>query len=130
MEKLTNWPLYPAKQQSYWEALLLMLTLLLIWPFLSAVVWCAIALCLSAVAGWQWRQRQQVRILQWQAPQWILIVEGRRRELIWRSGSVRRKHLIIWRYGFWPWQRLIIRPDNLPNGAFRTLLSQLALKSY
>ena len=26
---------------------------------------------------------------------------------------MRRKEVVIWRYGCWPWQRLIIVPDSL-----------------
>ncbi|MFY9178360.1 MAG: hypothetical protein WAO12_01105 [Venatoribacter sp.] len=50
--------------------------------------------------------------------------------LTWRNGCVRRKHLIIWQTGNWPWQRLHIRPDSLEQNQFRQLLTQLACTDF
>ena len=44
----------------------------------------------------------------------------------WRVGSVRRSQVLLLRYGIWPWQGLIIRPDCFANPQdYRTLMRAL-----
>lgn len=128
MEKLNSWTLYPSKQQSYWEVLLLLLTMAMLWPFLNIISWLVLLVLFSVVAIFAWRQRQNLRVLMQQENHWWLLQNLTKTELQWRTGSVRSKNLIIWRYGKWPWQRLIIHPDSVSKAEYQQLLYQLALK--
>src|SRR5690554_6290699 len=71
-----------------------------------------------------WRTRKTVE-LQRNPSSWHLKKDSVIHSIQWRAGSVRRKNLIIWRYGFWPWQRLVIYPDSVAEGEFRLLLKAL-----
>src|SRR5690554_1021807 len=71
-----------------------------------------------------WRQRSVIE-LQRYPTSWHLRHHSLIRDIQWRSGSVRRKSLVIWRYGTWPWQRVVVYPDSVKRGEFRLLLKAL-----
>jgi len=51
---------------------------------------------------------------------------GVRLPVRWRSGSVRRADVLILEWSFWPWQRLMIRPDSLSSAEdYRRLTAAL-----
>lgn len=129
MESLHSFKLGSSKRQSFVEGMLLLIMVLLLWPLLS-LLWAAL-LIVVAIGLWGWSSRQrQYRFnnlsIQLQAGRWWLLTPAPQL-MQWRTGSVRRHQLIIWRYGRWPWQRLVIYPDALAAGEFQQLQRQLAL---
>lgn len=119
----TSFDLQGSLRQRSVDLAFVALSLALSWPYLTALEWSLAALLgtllLVSIAPSTGR-------LQW-LPQgvWYLSTAGHRQPLTWRTGSVLRPELIIWRYGRWPWQRLLIRPDSLAAGEFRLLLRQI-----
>lgn len=119
-----RWVVLPSRQQKITEAVLVLVTLLMLQPLLN---WPELALLLVLLALFLlalWRGRQTVE-LRYNHSQWYLKNTHINKSIQWRTGSVRRKNLIIWRYGVWPWQRVVIYPDSLPQGEFRLLLKAL-----
>lgn len=119
--------LRPSKRQQRLDGAFVLISLLLLAPFIG---WLGLFVSLAlAVLIYCWQHTTQTLAgrLCWQDGQWWL-VGVIPQLLLWRVGSVRRRDLIIWRYGRWPWQRLHIRPDNLAAGQFQQLLRELALK--
>lgn len=119
-------PLYRSKRQGWLNVGFMLLSAALLWPYLSAVEWAAVLLLWSALSLWVGRRRwRQARLRYAQQSWWLDIDQRPPLRLVWRAGSVRRRHLIIWQYGRWPWQRLLIRPDSLPAGEFSRLVKAL-----
>lgn len=119
-----KWIIQPSRQQKISEAALVLVSLLILQPLLN---WPALALLLVTLYSFlilMWRTRKTVE-LQRNPSSWHLKKDSVIHSIQWRAGSVRRKNLIIWRYGFWPWQRLVIYPDSVAEGEFRLLLKAL-----
>lgn len=113
-----------SRRQGQLDVLFAGLTLLLLWPLLSGAEWLLLLLAAAALCYCGRRSWSPVQ-LGCRAGQWWWRHHGVVRPLRWRPGSVRRPGLIIWQYGRWPWQRLLIRPDSLPVGDYRRLLLAL-----
>lgn len=119
-----NWTIRPSCQQKITETLLLAVSLLILQPLLGWLELGLLFVLLVLFISVLWRGRQAVELRCHQS-QWYLNNARINKSIHWRAGSVRRKNLIIWRYGFWPWQRLVVYPDSLPQGEFRLLLKAL-----
>ena len=119
-----NWVIYPSKQQKITECALVLVGLLILAPVLSVFALSASAVCFFLFLFILWRQRSVIE-LQRYPTSWHLRHHSLIRDIQWRSGSVRRKSLVIWRYGKWPWQRVVIYPDSVRQGEFRLLLKAL-----
>ncbi|QQD22128.1 hypothetical protein GJQ54_10310 [Oceanospirillaceae bacterium ASx5O] len=122
-----TWLLQPSRRQRWLDAAFMAVTLGLLWPLLSLAELAALALVWGSL--WWWRQRRhwQRAYLHHDGSGWWLEAGGQRQPLVWRTGSSRRAGLISWRYGVWPWQRLLIRADSLPAADFQRLLKALYL---
>lgn len=123
--QLTNkWVIQPSRQQKITEAALVLVSLLILQPLLSWPVLALLFVVLYSFLILMWCTRKSVE-LQRNPSSWQLKNNHKITSIQWRTGSVRRKNLIIWRYGFWPWQRLVIYPDSVAEGEFRLLLKAL-----
>ena len=116
-------------RQNGYNAAFCLISLAMLWPYLAWFYWLMLLLFLSVLLLWLARpQRAQLHVtaqgFYWQRTGKAV------QSLPWRVGSVRRKEVIIWRYGCWSWQRLIIRPDSLEAGDFGELLRALALSAH
>lgn len=126
MEKTLNFQLHPSKQQYGLDTLLLLLTFLLLFPLLS---WPWLLLYFLVAALWLGllhHRGKTTKSLSYAMGQWWLVEQEKRTPMAWRTGSVRRAQLILWRYGRWPWQQLLIRPDSLAAGQYQQLLRAMA----
>lgn len=113
MPVIAEWRLHPSRYQRRLDGAFLLLAVALLWPLLSVTEW---LLCLIALALlWCVIQRKTVLRLRFDGQYWWLIRDENARMIRWRSGSIRRRDLIIVRWGFWPWQALMIRPDSLSH---------------
>lgn len=124
-----SWTLRTSMRQNGYNAAFCLISLAMLWPYLAWFYWLTLLLLLSVLLLWLARpQRAQLHVtaqgFYWQRTGKAV------QSLPWRVGSVRRKEVIIWRYGCWPWQRLIIRPDSLEAGDFGELLRALALSAH
>ncbi|WP_221799095.1 hypothetical protein [Oceanobacter mangrovi] len=103
-------------------AALFLVELILLYCF-GSWAW-LLALPLMAGVFYQSVQRQiiMIRLLpdpsEPSRPLWQLQwANGRVRNVVWRAGSVRRQHLLLLRYGHWPWQILLIRQASCVSAA-------------
>lgn len=119
-----TWVIQPSRQQKYTETALLVITVLILQPLLGGWVLGWVSMALSLMLIILWRLRKSVT-LQRLPSAWHLKQQQRIQSIQWRTGSLRRKNLVIWRYGAWPWQRVVVYPDSLPKGQFRLLLRAL-----
>ncbi len=119
-----SWIIQPARQQKHTEAALVFVSILILQPLLSWLTLVLVSAFLVLFLLTLWRARKTVE-LQRHPTVWHLKINHQIKSIQWRTGSVRRKDLIIWRYGFWPWQRLVIYPDSVAEGEFRLLLKAL-----
>lgn len=125
MRNPPSFSLRPSQQQKRLDGAFLLLSLALLTPLLSFVWLLFCAACM--LVAWRFIRKQTISgELSFRAGQWWW-AQPALQPLKWRVGSVRRHNLIIWRYGRWPWQRLLIRPDSLPAGQFQQLLRELQL---
>ena len=125
MPVTAEWSLRPSRRQQRLNRLLLLVLavfLLLLLPLFQATVaaglaalllWRPVAMPVSRLGvdaqGW-WLQRQ----------------EGTRHYVQWRSGSVRRRDLVLLNWSVWPWHSLLIRRDSLgSDDDFRRLKAAL-----
>lgn len=123
-QQKNSWIIRPSRQQKITEAALVLVSLLILQPLLSWF-WLGL-LCVFLVLFLLilWRSRSNIE-LQRHHSSWLIKHHRTIRDIQWRAGSVRRKSLIIWRYGLWPWQRVVIYPDSLEGDEFRLLLKAL-----
>ena len=120
-----TWLLQPSRRQRWLDAAFMAVTLGLLWPLLQPVELAAVTVLWVTFYVWRQRRRWRSAYLHHDASGWWLEAAGVRSALRWRHGSVRRAGVIHWRYGVWPWQRLLIRPDSLPPGEFPRLVKAL-----
>lgn len=121
-----SWVVRTSLRQNGYNAAFCLLSLAMLWPYLAWFYELALLLFFSAQLLWMARPQTAQLYLTAQGFYWQRAHKPVQ-SLPWRVGSVRRKDLIIWRYGVWPWQRLLLRPDSLEEGAFAELLRALAL---
>lgn len=90
---------------------------------LSGWVLSAILLPVLMLLGWR---RFSVHKIGYDRRGWWLEQNGRKARVRWRYGSVRRADVLILEWSFWPWQRLMIRPDSLSSAEdYRRLTAAL-----
>ncbi|MEN9463952.1 MAG: hypothetical protein RL217_133 [Pseudomonadota bacterium] len=123
-----SWMLRTSIRQNGYNAAFCLLSLAMLWPYLAWFYWLTLLLLFSALLVWLARPQRTQLYLTAQGFYWQRAGKTVQ-NLPWRVGSVRRNDVIIWHYGFWPWQRLIIRPDSLAVGEFGELLRALALSA-
>lgn len=132
-----EWSIRPSKQQRYRDGIALFLIILLSLPYLwyqwlsqGQTVWLGVGLIVLVVfivrVWYQSVRDKAIYTLGYRQEklqrQWWLARAGHRQDIHIRSGSIRRANFIQLRYGHWPWQVLLIRPDSLTSAdAFREL---------
>ena len=120
------WPLVRSRRQQVWNLAFIVITSAMLWPLLHVAEWAAVLLIWGSLFIWSQRRTWKHAQIRFAKGTWWLDVTGSAPvSLEWRTGSVRRKNVIIWQYGKWPWQRLIIRPDSLPEGEYQRLVKAL-----
>jgi len=132
MRASAEWRIAPSRSQPWrdYGALLLLLLavyLQLPWhPLLCLLILAPVAAVAGLVLRWQPEVSALGYQLQHNTPQWWLELDGKRYRVRWRDGCVRRRDYLILHWSWWPWQRLIIRPDScVSREEFRRLKAAL-----
>ncbi|MDK2777667.1 MAG: hypothetical protein KYX62_08400 [Pseudomonadota bacterium] len=122
MHAAAEWQLRPSRRQqqlTLWLLVALAVFLWLLWPWYL----------LPGAAGLLWlllRFRPRVTRLGIDRQGWWLEQGGEKHYVRWRSGSVRRRHVVILNWSVWPWHSLVLRADSFAGGDdFRRLKARL-----
>ncbi|TVV43041.1 hypothetical protein [Thalassolituus sp. C2-1] len=112
MPVTAEWLLQPSGRQRWLDGAFLLSALLIFSWLLPPLWWGVVAVFLLLLMLWGWR-KPAVRRLGCDSRGWWLEYHGCKLSVRWRHGSVRRADVLILEWSFWPWQRLMIRPDSL-----------------
>lgn len=125
MPATAEWVLQSSRRQRRLDGVFLLVSLLILVWLLPLLWWLCAAFFLLVLTALGWRQ-PVVRKLGYDSRGWWFEYRGRRLPVRWRSGSVRRADVLILEWSFWPWQRLMIRPDSLSSAEdYRRLTAAL-----
>ncbi|MCD8520827.1 MAG: hypothetical protein LRY66_09900 [Saccharospirillaceae bacterium] len=125
MPASAEWLLRPSARQRWLDAAFVLVVVLLLSGLLPLSGWVLSGMLLSALMLLGWR-RFSVHKIGCDRRGWWLEQHGRRVRVRWRYGSVRRADVLILEWSFWPWQRLMIRPDSVGGREdFRRLTAAL-----
>ena len=120
-----QWQISPSPFQTRLTALFLLCSWLLLTPLFSWITLGLLALIfITSFLGWY--QHLSPKVISHSSQGWRLH-QSTTRPLYWRAGSIKRPKLILWKYGVWPWQCLIIRPDSVATNEFTQLQRLLAV---
>ena len=74
-------------------------------------VWLLTPLLPLLGAGWVFWRKRAPQLIGKTNDGWWVLQRNQKVPVSFRSGSIRRRQLIVLVLGFWPWQVIIIRPD-------------------
>jgi len=74
-------------------------------------VWLLTPLLPLLGAGWVFWRKRAPQLIGKTNDGWWVLQRNQKVPVSFRSGSIRRRQLIVLVWGFWPWQVIIIRPD-------------------
>ena len=125
MPASAEWLLQPSRRQRWLDGAFLLMVLLLLGCLLSPLGWAISSVLLLSLMLLGWR-RFAVHKIGYDRRGWWLEQRGRKLRVRWRYGSVRRADVLILEWAFWPWQRLMIRPDSVDSAEdYRRLTAAL-----